>query len=221
MTRERLTAFGRVATLAGIYCVALLSLRGAFAQDRAFERGSGTPGNGASALVPDPHSVSLDTPGAALERTTESVARVCVAEAGWDLRTGDCAAIAWLLRRRAARLGVSVDVLVRRYSTRHFDEERTDARRWIVGLTLAATVDGSPAPEGWPRSLEWPPYRRALGAAHNHVRGVLVGDIGDPCRGEAAHWGARFGDDVERARRAGWRLLECSGRERNAFWSVR
>lgn len=146
---------------------------------------------------------------------TETLARICAAEAGWDPTTGDCAAIVHLLRRRAARRRLSVDQLARAYSSEHFDARR-ERRRWVLGLTLGAALPDAPPPDGWPERLAWPPYRRAWA----RMLGVVRAPGADPCRGDAEHWGMRIGHDLERARRAGWRMLDC-GPTLNAFWSTR
>lgn len=146
------------------------------------------------------------------DTTVEALARVCAAEAGWDTRTGDCAAIVHLLRRRAQRHEIRVATMARLYSSRHFDRERLDRRRWIAGLRL----DGR-RPGGWPGRLPWSRYRAAWRQVIAHVRAVLRGEVGDPCPG-ADHWGGPMDD--WRARAAGWARVECSSSTRNRFWNV-
>ena len=185
--RDRILAAARVAILAGIYVLALLVLRGVVSAQ-------------------DAHPA--DRP-----ELVRRLAAVCVAEAGWSTDTGDCAAIVSLLMRRADRLGLRPRVMVRAYSSRHFDRERTDRRRWIAHLAL----DGS-RPRGWPRQLAWERYRPRWLATVEHVRAVLRGEVADPCGGEADHWGGPMDD--HRARRAGWTRVECSAPTRNRFWRV-
>ena len=147
----------------------------------------------------------------------EALARICVAEAGWDTATGDCAAIVALLARRAERLGLRPITMARAYSSRHFDARRTDARRWIADLGLRAHE-----PRGWPSALDWQGrYRPAWLATVAHVEALLRagGDVAAPCAGLADHWGAPHGADLRRALRAGWQRLDC-GPTRNAFWRV-
>lgn len=144
----------------------------------------------------------------------EALARICVAEAGWEPATGDCAAIAHVILRRARRLGLRPRTMARRYSRRHFDATRTDERRWIVGRELRGAE-----PAGWPAGLDWREYRARWLEMVEHVRELLAGSVSDPCGGEADHWGAPYGVDLARARRAGWRRLDC-GPTRNAFWSI-
>jgi len=140
----------------------------------------------------------------------EACARVSVGEAGWDPATGDAAAITNVLRRRAERRGVSISRMARLYSTGHFDGARS-RRRWIAGLTLAAS-----RPSGWPAQLAWRgDYRARWLAMVEHVRSVLRGEVPDPCPG-ADHWGGPMDD--WRAERAGWARVECRSPTRNRFW---
>lgn len=154
--------------------------------------------------------------GAPRPADAEACARVAVGEAGWDPSTGDAAAITNVLRRRAERRGTSIARMARLYSSGHFDRTRA-RRRWIAGLTLAAS-----RPLGWPVQLAWRgDYRARWLAMVEHVRAVLRGDLPDPCGGEADHWGARSEalPDIHRARAAGWDELDC-GDTANAFWRV-
>lgn len=142
------------------------------------------------------------------------LARVSVGEAGWDPSTGDAAAITHVLKRRAERRGVSVSRMARWYSTGHFDASR-HRRRWVAGLTASAT-----RPPGWPSGLPWRDgYRQRWLAMVDHVEAVLRGDVPNPCPG-ADHWGAPYGIDMERARRAGWHRVQCTTQTLNVFWQV-
>lgn len=145
----------------------------------------------------------------------EAVARICVGEAGFDVASGDCAAIAALLVRRAERLGLRPRALARRYSRSYFGDPRRLTRPWIAGLTLARAEPGSAAPRGWPSRLAWGRYRERWAAVVAHAREALSGRVADPCGGAADHWGARSLD----RRALGWRRLDC-GATRNVFWRV-
>lgn len=148
------------------------------------------------------------------DRLVSAMARVCVAEAGFDAdRTGDCAAIVHLLLRRAARLGWRPMVMVRRYASAHFDAGRTDPRAWIVGLNLEGTQ-----PPRWPSSVPWRVYRPQWLGLLEHVRAVMRGEVADPCGGQSDHWGGAMDD--ERALRNGLRRIDCGPRVRNHFWCV-
>lgn len=199
-------SIARALVLVAIVTSYLLLLRGwAPAQDRDLERAVDRSSS---------HGVTGPV-GGPLEATIEALARVCVAEAGWEVDTRDCAAIVHVLQRRARARHVALERMVRLYSSRHFDPRRTDPRRWIADLRLAAE-----RPDGWPSHALWEHHRARWLETIEHVRDVLRGELDDPCDGAADHWGMRHGPDLERARRAGWRLLDC-GETRNAFWSVR
>lgn len=107
-----------------------------------------------------------------------------------------------------------------------FRAERDHAAIWHV---LARRAERA----GWPiermavaystplRRGRWPAWAaNAPGHAWERVRAravaFMAGDVGDPCRGRAMHWGDRTGDAV-RAQRAGWTLAGC-GRTANLFW---
>ena len=111
------------------------------------------------------------------------LARVCVGEGGWSTERGDCAAIIFVLVRRAERVGVSLEHMARAYSGRHLGVEASP-RPWIAGLR----IDGR-APAEWPASApRWTRYRRAWLELLEHVQDTLDGRVLDPCPG-ADHWG--------------------------------
>jgi hypothetical protein len=138
----------------------------------------------------------------------EAIARVTVAEEGFALTDGH-AAIAHLLVRRAARLGLTPRRMAHAYSGRHFQADRTDARRWIADLRLDAH-----RPRGWPRGTSWARHRPQWLAVVEHVRAVLRGEVADPCP-SAMHWGAPSLDRTE----VGWVRVEC-GDALNHFWRI-
>lgn len=144
----------------------------------------------------------------------EAIARICVGEAGWDVSSGDCAAIAALLVRRAERLGLLPRAMARRYSRSYFGDPRRLRRPWIAGLTLARAEPGSSAPRGWPQRLAWTRYRPRWTAVVEHAREALSGRVGDPCGGAADHWAARSLDRTGVLQR-----VDC-GPTLNAFWRV-
>ena len=141
--------------------------------------------------------------------------RICVGEGGWSsTETGDCAAIAFVLQRRAELRGLSLRAMARAYSGRHLGT-RASPRPWIAGLRL----DGG-MPRRWPASRRaWSRYRGRWLDVLEYAQDVLDGEVLDPCPG-ADHWGMRTGIDWERAQRAGWDLVECDLPTRNAFWHV-
>lgn len=134
------------------------------------------------------------------------LARVAVAESGWSAPR-DRAAIWHLLARRAERLGWTLPAMVRAYSS--------PLRRghWALGLGANGR-----RPDGFPGRLSWAAHRGAWEAVLGDARAFLAGGIGDPCRGEAEHFGDRAGD-AERARAAGWRRVDC-GNTANLFWKA-
>lgn len=143
-----------------------------------------------------------------------ALARVCVAEAGWDVDdTGECAAIYDVILRRAKVRDVSTVRALLDYSDAHFDEARPSRRPWVVGLTVRATE-----PRGWPRRLDWDRYRPRWLIVMQHAQKVIAGEVASPCVGRVDHWGGAMDD--ERARRAGLERVECGPAVRNHFWRI-
>lgn len=138
------------------------------------------------------------------------LARVCVSESGFR-DTNDCAAIGHLLVRRAERLHITFAEMIRRYSTRAFDEQRTDRRRWIPFLSASLSE-----PRGWPVGLSWERYRDAWEARIGLARRVLSGATADPCPG-SDHWGGAMDDHRVPD---SWRRAVCAGVTLNRFWIV-
>ncbi len=145
-------------------------------------------------------------PAAARADDAVWLARVAVAESGWSAPR-DRAAIWHLLARRAERLGWSLPAMVQAYSS--------PLRRghWALGLGAHGR-----RPEGFPARLSWAPHLSAWEAVLGDAREFLAGRVADPCRGVAEHFGDRAGD-AERARAAGWRLVDC-GNTANLFWKA-
>ncbi len=147
------------------------------------------------------------------------LSRAMVAEAGWR-SSADHAAIAWVLARRWERQQARfpyqrfVDV-VRQYS-RPLDPTRAvkGRLRWLRGLAFSYAE-----PRGWPRRrASWvvhaPLWRRIVDRAEAWARGELA----DPCRGRAWHWGA---PDLESDRPSGRMVaIECKPRTRNVFYRL-
>lgn len=125
------------------------------------------------------------------------LARTCVAESGTIL-TADCAAILHVLERRGARVGRTAAETALRYASVHRAPQGELGRsvRYASLMTLAER-----APAVVALVIAW-------------VRGERVAD---PCRG-ATHWGAPNGRDLERAQRAGWVRVRCTGPTANLFW---
>ncbi len=114
------------------------------------------------------------------------LAQAMVAEAGWRADR-DHAGIAHVLgrrwRTRPALASLSFGEVVRRYCAAW----RTKRRRatWVRALSTPAA-----RPMGWPRQASWrahaPLWRQVLRRAER----FLLGQLADPCRGRASHWGS-------------------------------
>ncbi|MFW6049757.1 MAG: hypothetical protein ACODAU_01210 [Myxococcota bacterium] len=140
-----------------------------------------------------------------------ALAKVCASEASVQTETDDCAAIAQVLIRRAR--GKPLGVMARAYSTRVFERNRRDARRWIAHLHPAGL-----RPEGWPETLPWEKWQKRWLALYQHAGRILRGEVDNPCQRPPDHWGGDMDD--WRAEKAGWRKVNC-GDTHNNFWSVR
>ena len=145
---------------------------------------------------------------AAPARADDSVwlARVAVAESGWS-STADQVAIWHTLRRRAAKLGISLPTMVVSYSS--------PLRRghWALGLEAHGR-----RPPGFPARLSWGAHRPRWEAILEHARAFLHAAAPDPCP-EAEHFGDRDGD-LRRALRKKWTPVDC-GPTANLFWTTR
>ena len=124
---------------------------------------------------------------------THTLALTLVAEA--EYAETDHAAILHVLDRRAARGGETPAQHAMRYSS-FWRRPETPAR-------VLRRIRKNP--EKWRATLE-------------RVRRFERGELPDPCRGRALHWGDREGD-LARAKRAGWARVSC-GNTANLFWSI-
>jgi hypothetical protein len=160
--------------------------------------------------VPEP---DVDLPG--LRRLQLALARICVSEAGFQVRSNDCTLIYHVLRGRS-RTGELTMGIMRAYAGMAFNERRTDSRRWI--LHLNHTFD---EPREWSETVTIPwSVRRAGYIDVYHHAGMLVRTRprSTPCGVRVSHWGARgFRRDLHL--RQGWRLVRC-GNTHNDFWYV-
>lgn len=152
---------------------------------------------------PDAIASSVGPGGAPLSLL---LAQVCWLEATWSL--SDCAAIVFVLERRARRVGSPIAEMAVRYSAIDAGTERAAFAR--------ALPDGDePA---WPSHLNsrWRLLRE-------HVEHTLAGRVLNPCRG-ASQWGARnLPCDVRRAvdavQAGRWRVVRCTRRTANAYYT--
>ncbi|MGD8860224.1 MAG: hypothetical protein PVI30_09430 [Myxococcales bacterium] len=143
------------------------------------------------------------------------LARAMIAEAGWRAPR-DHAAIAHVLARRWRRV-------VERYETIRFVDVIRNYCSGLGGLSRSPTrrqrwvrrlwPDGS-RPEGWPDYASWdrhaPLWRHTLARADRFGRGELR----DPCRGRAWHWGGTI--DSPRGR---MQPVNC-GDTQNTFYGL-
>lgn len=140
-----------------------------------------------------------------------TLARVCVAEGGWrTVQTGDCAAIAAVLRRRSPT-GRVTRRMACLYSA-HACDKRRRHRRWVAHLR-----EDAQRPDYWPRRLSWPNHRGAWRETLVHASRLVAGERLDRCRRRPDHWGAPW--FTTNAHRNGWRRVDC-GATSNAFWRV-
>lgn len=143
---------------------------------------------------------------------TEDVATV-LTRVAYGESLHDRVALWYVLQRRAALAGVSIDRMAVRYvSALRAGLKREPRRQWVRRIDAdCARPDGLPAREVW--SVEICQRVRADGVAFLH------GGLVDPCP-RAMHWGsrdARF-TDHRRAVRAHWRLAACSAGMQNELW---
>ena len=122
--------------------------------------------------------------GATLPREQLALARICAGEANLQLETNDCGAIYQVLTRRAEKRGRTFMQTARAYSTKHFDRERTDKRRWVAHLNL-----GGWKPDGWPQRLPWAKHAPRWDEILDYAGGLLRGTYPAPCAFAPDDWG--------------------------------
>ena len=132
-------------------------------------------------------------PPVAASQDAADIARCLVAESS---RAEDWPAILDVLERRAARGGMSVATMARRYCAVHRASRPSLRQARIRAL-----------PEGGTPRLQ-----------RLDARSLVAVLRGGPGRCDAEHWGAASGDDLARALRLGWRRVDC-GPTANAFWN--
>ena len=156
------------------------------------------------------------------------LARGMVAEAGW-LNDRDHVAIAYVLARRWKRVTERYPTLrfldvIRNYCAGLGAREAATARQlWV--RALPAPDSPMDAPEGWPRSASWPQHRKLWRQVLQRAQHFAMGQLADPSRGRAWHWGSCDSrlPDLPRALRmidAGrWVPLDIPG-TRNCFYAL-
>lgn len=159
--------------------------------------------------VPEP---DMDIP--TLRRLQLALSRICVSESGFQIRTNDCSLIYHTLRTRS-RTGEITMGIMRAYSGRTFDRNRTDRHRWIPHLNHDFRE-----PEGWRETvtIPWSTRRGRFIEVYNHVGSLLRRRPENTCGVRIDHWGARgFRRQLHLSN--GWRLVQC-GETLNDFWSI-
>lgn len=142
------------------------------------------------------------------------LARAMVAEAGWPVQQEHCdprrdhAAIAWTLARRwrnATRLlvGWTFERQVRAYCAGLGPTVRRARQRWVQALP-GPKQDMSQPPDGWPRGTSWRAHVPLWRATLRFAAAWGKGEVPDPTRGRAWHFGSGAAGlaDPERSARA-------------------
>ena len=165
--------------------------------------------------APDAGRSSGQVPVDARHRRLQlALARICVSEAGFQLRTRDCEFIYHVLRTRG-RTGELELGTMRAYCKKSFNRLRTDDRRWVAHLTHTFTE-----PRGWRETttLHWDRRRRSFQEVYEFAGRIIIERPDNPCELRLDHWGAR-GFRHRLLLRRGWRTVEC-GPTLNTFWSI-
>ncbi len=125
------------------------------------------------------------------------LARACWGEEGFNV--AGCAAVVYVLRARARRVGVDVATMAQRYSS----ALRGGSARQLLAQRLPAGDEPS-----WP--AEW---NRRWARVREVAAGALAGHIANPCPRAAHFGGMTLGPDHNRATRAvregRWRRVRC------------
>jgi hypothetical protein len=165
---------------------------------------------GGSLFAPGPEARGHDDRTDGHPPAQLALAQICASEASVQVETDDCAAIAHVLKRRARRMSFTAMAL--KYSTRVFQRDRRDARRWIAHLK----PDGA-RPTGWPEALPWSKWQPRWLSLYRHAGRILRNEVPSPCATPPDHWGGSMDD--WRAIKAGWQRVDC-GQTLNHFWAV-
>lgn len=143
-----------------------------------------------------------------------ALARICVSEAGFQVRTNDCTMIYHALRTRSNTGEITMGIM-RAYAPLSFNLNRTDNHRWVAHLRRDFRE-----PEGWSEtvSIPWSTRREGFQQVYEHVGMLLRTRPENPCGIRIDHWGARY---FRRNRhiRNGWTPIQC-GETLNQFWSL-
>jgi hypothetical protein len=118
------------------------------------------------------------------------LSRAMVAEAGWNAET-DHVAIAYVLARRWQKLserwpGLRFVDVIQNYCAGlgNYHREFTPRQRWIRSLSWDDVE-----PENWPSGASWKRHLSYWKSVLERSDRWSKGDLQDPCRGRAVHWG--------------------------------
>jgi hypothetical protein len=143
-----------------------------------------------------------------------ALTRICISEAGFQVRTNDCMMIYHTIRTRS-RSGELTLGIMRAYAPQSFNIHRTDSRSWIAHLR----VDGR-EPRGWRENttIPWSTRREGFLEVYRYVGDLLRTRPENACGIRIDHWGAPY---FRRSRhiRNGWTPIVC-GETLNQFWSL-
>lgn len=144
-----------------------------------------------------------------------ALAQVCVHESGFQVRTLDCRMMYEVLRDRS-RTGRLTMGIMRAYSTRTFDTNRTDRRRWIPHLNHWGRE-----PRHWRETttIPWSMRRPAWMRVYRYAGALLSRPQPRTCSIPVHHWGAQ-GFRREMHYRQGWIRINNCGPTLNEFWNV-
>lgn len=144
-----------------------------------------------------------------------ALAKICVSESGFQVRSNDCTLIYHVLRGRSTTGELTMGIM-RAYAKKTFDDNRRDSRRWILHLNHSFDE-----PREWSETVTvpWSARRSGFMDVYHHA-GMLVHTRprATPCGSKVSHWGAR-GFRRELHLSQGWRLVRC-GNTHNDFWYV-
>lgn len=148
------------------------------------------------------------------ERAALALARICVSEAGFTLRTRDCELIYHVLLTRSGTGELKMSTM-RAYCKKSFNKGRSDSHRWVAHLNSTGRE-----PQGWSETttVPWSRRRAAWMRVLEHTRSLIRRRPENPCGDRLDHWGSK-GFRRRRHLRNGWRIVDC-GETLNEFWAL-
>jgi len=124
-------------------------------------------------------------------RTRLWLARAMIGEAGW-FATNDHVAIAYVLKRRWEamrerwpKIQFKTVILAYAKALGGGRREYTARQIWVRGLR-----DDLSEPRGWPQKILWRGHKKCWRQTLQRVDAWQRGELADPCRGRAFHWGS-------------------------------